>query len=836
MTTLQQILDKVDDVRAEGSSYLGICPCHDDHRPSLAITLQDTGKLLLYCRAGCPTTEVVLALGLRMSDLFSVEPGDGVTVASGGPPAPPTADHIASVEDYVTAANAVYRGSPAATYCLERFGLDEDQAYYFRLGFDDGSLDMPWTTPTFRRVPRLVVPFVGFDGVVRAVQGRALFDDLVSWCGLRNPPGHSWSTIGTFILDGDDANCLIAEGPGDALTSLAGGTSSVLIRGAALSRNSSTIDTLIAGTHGRRIILAGDADAAGIDFNLSLGAALAGAGGQVHTLELEASDLTAWREADPVAFPEAFRRALRAAPRIDANATPPPPPVADGDGDDEEERFRQTDEGNARRFMALTGGGVRFVPQLGWLIYDTGMWHQDEHRLVERAMAAVCEGMIAEGRDMVDAGLLVHDDDLVDQGERLIKWGLRSENTPRFDNAIKRARPLAALDFDLLDRNDHLLPVANGTLDLRTAELLEHSPEHFMTFRLDVSYVPDAPAPRFKQFLLEIFDGATEMVEYVRRLIGYGLTGSTAEQSFALFHGVGANGKSVLTSTINHVFDAIVGVASFATFELKPAGSSTADLAALRNRRLVLAQEGEAGRPMAESVLKRCTGGDKLTARHLYREAMSFWPHFLLVLSTNHRPKIRGQDPGFWRRVNYVPFSVFIEPERRDPQLVDKLVAEAEGVMAFFVEGARQWYEAGSLNPPAQVREGTDSYQVTSDELGGFVGWIVVGDPSARILGREVYEEYRSWAIAEGVSPWSARAVYEGLCERLPGVVKRKRKEGVWLDGLRLATDADREGDEGGDSDPHSLTLPNVPDSNRVVKVSEEGSLPPSSSPGGGGR
>jgi len=834
VTTLQDILDRVGDVTEKDGTYVGVCPCHDDRRPSLALTLQAGGKLLVYCRAGCHTTEVVRALGLRMSDLFGVEAGDGVVVASSGPAAPPTADMIAELEDYVTEANGLYRGSPAAAYALERFGLTEDMGYWFRLGYDDGSLDMTWVTPEFHAVPRLVVPFVGFDSVVRAVQGRALVEHRTRWCGLRNPPGHSWATLGTFLLDGDDHNICVAEGPGDALTSLAAGTSSVLIRGAALSRNSSTLDTLIAGTEGRRVVLAGDADPSGVDFNISLGAALADAGAQVHTLQLGAGgDLTEWRESATQTFRDEFQRALRSAPRIDANALPPA--ITGQDGDELEadlpEQFRRTDEGNARRLVAITGGMARWCPALGWLIYDRGAWQIDDTRMIERAMAAMCENMLAQATDMIAAGELVDDDELVAYGQSLMSWALRSENTPRFEAAIKRAQPMVAVGFDLLDANDHLLPVANGTIDLRTSELRPHDPADFMTFRVDVEYHPDAECPKFKAFLLQAMNGASEMVEFLRRTIGYGLTGSTAEQSFAVFHGGGANGKSVLTSTLSKVFEAITAVASFATFELKPAGSSTADLAALRNKRLVLSQEGEAGRAMAESVLKRCTGGDKLTARMLYRDAMSFWPKFLLILSTNHRPTVRGQDPGFWRRVLYCPFDRFVPPDERDPQLVEKLLIEAEGILAFFVEGARQWYEAGGLNPPAQVREGTAHYQQTSDELGGFVGWVVVADPSARILGREVYEEYRSWAIAEGVPPWSARALNEGLCERLAGVVKRKRREGVWLDGLRLATDDDRIGDERGGDDPPSETSPKGSDSDSHEKVSERGSTSPQPSP-----
>jgi hypothetical protein len=46
------------------------CPAHLDDRPSLGVTLKD-GKVLLHCFAGCRTSDVVRALGLRMADLFA---------------------------------------------------------------------------------------------------------------------------------------------------------------------------------------------------------------------------------------------------------------------------------------------------------------------------------------------------------------------------------------------------------------------------------------------------------------------------------------------------------------------------------------------------------------------------------------------------------------------------------------------------------------------------------------------------------------------------------------------------------------------------------------------
>ena len=73
---------------------------------------------------------------------------------------------------------------------------------------------------------------------------------------------------------------------------------------------------------------------------------------------------------------------------------------------------------------------------------------------------------------------------------------------------------------------------------------------------------------------------------------------------------------------------------------------------------------------------------------------------------------------------------------------------------------------------------------------------MIVGDTAGSIKGSVLYEHYRDWTLTEGLQPWSARALNEAVVERMTGVVKVKRMDGVWLDGLRLATPEDREHDE----------------------------------------
>ena len=50
--------------------YLARCPAHKDHAPSMSIGEGDDGRILLHCWAGCETSDIVAALGLRWSDLF----------------------------------------------------------------------------------------------------------------------------------------------------------------------------------------------------------------------------------------------------------------------------------------------------------------------------------------------------------------------------------------------------------------------------------------------------------------------------------------------------------------------------------------------------------------------------------------------------------------------------------------------------------------------------------------------------------------------------------------------------------------------------------------------
>jgi putative DNA primase/helicase len=69
---VESLLARLEGVRTQNGFYRAFCPAHDDRiTPNLDIKEGEDGRVLLLCRAGCSTEEVVEALDLMMRDLFS---------------------------------------------------------------------------------------------------------------------------------------------------------------------------------------------------------------------------------------------------------------------------------------------------------------------------------------------------------------------------------------------------------------------------------------------------------------------------------------------------------------------------------------------------------------------------------------------------------------------------------------------------------------------------------------------------------------------------------------------------------------------------------------------
>ncbi len=439
---------------------------------------------------------------------------------------------------------------------------------------------------------------------------------------------------------------------------------------------------------------------------------------------------------------------------------------------------RSTDLGTSELLVRWYGDKLRYChPWKRWLVWDGRRWERDEHGEAHRLAVATVKRLYGEAETEAD----------VRERKRLGKWALTYEKRERIDAVLALAKNHESVVVrpEELDTDIYAFTCLNGTLDLRTGRLRSHDPQDLITRLAPIEFDPEAKAPRFGEFLKQIFAADQDLMRFVRRAAGYSLTGDTTEQCLFVCHGSGANGKSTLLSILQEVLgDYALTTPAETLLAKRDGGGIPNDLARLVGVRLVAASETEEGRRLAESRVKALSGGDKIAARFMRSEWFEFEPKFKMWLATNHKPEIRGAELAIWRRIRLVPFNVTIPPEEQDPHLVDALRDELPGIIAWAVRGCLEWQHK-RLDPPEAVTSATTEYRAESDQLGRWIDERCVTGNGFEGRASSLYGDYRDWCGNSGENPIPSSAFGRQLIER--GFRRRKTKAANVYECLGLA-------------------------------------------------
>ena len=396
------------------------------------------------------------------------------------------------------------------------------------------------------------------------------------------------------------------------------------------------------------------------------------------------------------------------------------------------------DYGNGRRLIKLYGADLRYcTPMKRWVIWDGRRWKLDERDAVRKLAQ---ETMLTLTRQGVVAG-----------SNPMVRFAGRSLNTHRLTAMIREAQPHLAVDPDELDTDRYLLNFLNGTLDLQTGELREHSRDDLITKLVQYDYDPDAECPRFVTFIERTLG---PLIPFVQKAIGYSLTGVTSEKVAFLCLGKTDTGKTTLLNLFRDLFQEYSTLILVdALMQREEDNNSRADLADLRGVRFAMTSETEEGQRLREGKLKRITQGQgKIKSVRKYENPITFNETHKLWLDCNHKPIIKGTDSAIWNRLSPIPFDRPLAPSEIDRELGAKLRQEAEGVIAWAVRGARLWITEG-LGKPFEVESSRTVWRSEMDRLGAFREACCVEGQKLSVPARVLYQGYRKWAEEAGERP-----------------------------------------------------------------------------------
>ena len=463
-----------------------------------------------------------------------------------------------------------------------------------------------------------------------------------------------------------------------------------------------------------------------------------------------------------------------------------------------------SDMGNAERLADACRDKLRWVDGLEWLVWDGQRWKRDTSYEVQRLAVAAIREIASEASTHPDGSKAV------------IRHALKSESANGIANALKLLRGIPGIAHPIgdFDRDPWLLNCENGTIDLRTGTLRPHTPADLITKLAPVAWNPDAEAPEFGAFLARVQPDA-DVRGYLQRLAGYAATGVIREHVFPIWYGSGRNGKGTLTDAVRAALGDYATDIPAEMLTVRKNDAHPTERMCLLGARFASASETEGNTALAVAFVKRATGGDPITARHMGKDFVTFDPTHKIVLSTNNRPRIREGSDAIWRRVHLVPWEVQIPDGEVDAGLRDRLREDHRAaVLRWIVDGCLAWQRQG-LAPPARVVAATRAYREDSEpDVLAFLRERCVLESEARISRKELLGALNGWLAEDGSEPVSAKLLGDYIAENAAALrIARMSYGGVKVfKGVRLKTRAETDADavepDGPDHRAHETSGP----------------------------
>jgi putative DNA primase/helicase len=424
-----------------------------------------------------------------------------------------------------------------------------------------------------------------------------------------------------------------------------------------------------------------------------------------------------------------------------------------------------TQDGVAWKFAARAGGRLAFDHTAQeWFVWESGRWTKDAKAGTFNLVRLFCYALRdADAKPPSDMGKIA------------------------FIASVERAArtdPRIATSHEDWDRDRWLLGVPGGVVDLRTGELRSGDPRLFIRRQVAVAPAPfGTPAPLWFAFLREATRGDADLQGFLQRLAGYILTGDVSEEMLTFLYGSGGNGKGVFLGALMAILADYAVSVPIEVFVANTRLNLEYYRARMAGVRLVTASETEAGATWSESLIKELTGNEApLSARDPYGKPFTFLPHFKLCLVGNHAPRLKGRTPAMERRLRVVPFTH--EPQKRDPDLKEKLRAEYPAILRWMIEGCIAWREKRLGSAPA-IERATSSYFAQQD---GFRRWLneccdLGPDPSER--PGKLFADFTAWSRDNGEPPVSSGEFRE-MIERTQGLRYVTNKGTRYVRGIAL--------------------------------------------------
>jgi len=285
--------------------------------------------------------------------------------------------------------------------------------------------------------------------------------------------------------------------------------------------------------------------------------------------------------------------------------------------------------------------------------------------------------------------IYIYQDGMYVLGEEIIKKDIRDLlqelcSASSVKEVIETIKDLSPIDREEFTTEKHLLNLENGVLDVRTKELMGHSPEHLFLTKIPVIFNPEAECPAIKKYLSDVLDD--DQITIVKEWAGYALYPEYFIKKAIIFVGDGDTGKTTLINLL-HTF---YGEKNVSGVSLQKISIDKFSCAHLYKRYINLYDDLSFKDISDNGAFKIATGGGIITGEKKFGDQFQFKNYAKLTFACNKIPDVKdADDEAYFNRWIVIQFNYVVDEKDKDKQLIHKMTTteELSGFLNLALEG-----------------------------------------------------------------------------------------------------------------------------------------------------
>jgi P4 family phage/plasmid primase-like protien len=349
-------------------------------------------------------------------------------------------------------------------------------------------------------------------------------------------------------------------------------------------------------------------------------------------------------------------------------------------------------EGHYQVFMALHGKNVLYTREMGWLVYHNGFWDKD---LSDKYLSEWITDTLRRRKQAIMLGGLKF---------TLSKFEASRANIDSV-KAICRDRLLSRLsDFNA---EPHLLNCNNGVLNLKTLELVPHSPDFLFNYKLATNWNPEVDSLAWVDFVGSCvgedpadFSETITALELLQIAAGYSLTGDTTAETMFYVFGPPRSGKGTFMTALQSLMGPLSNTVNIGTLcSASKCDNQNFELAGLSLCRYVTVAETGRDTYLDSGRIKNLTGNDPIQCAFKFKDSFRYTPIFKIWVSSNHEVNVDAGDDAVWDRMRAFHF-LNSHKDCPDTSLKRRMIAGSEAVLLWCAQGAQAWFRLQEQGKP----------------------------------------------------------------------------------------------------------------------------------------